>query len=54
MVVGVGLAVGAMFGRAYSLIFLGLILVGLVQLTSWFDIDLGTAARGASLRSKLG
>ena len=41
MVVGVGLAIGALFGRAYSLIFLGLILVGLVQLTSWFDIDLG-------------
>ncbi len=41
VVVGVGLAVGAMFGRAYTLILLGLILVFLVQVTSWVNIPLG-------------
>ena len=41
IVVGVGLAIGTVFGRAYSLLFIGLILVALVQVGSWFDLRLG-------------
>jgi phage shock protein PspC (stress-responsive transcriptional regulator) len=39
-VVGVGLLVGAFWGRSRVLIVLGLILVMLLQLTSWFDVPI--------------
>ena len=41
ILVGVGLAIGTMFGRAYSLVVIGLILIALVQVNSWFDLRLG-------------
>ena len=41
MVVGTGLAIGALFGRAYTLIVIGLALVAMIQVTSWFDVELG-------------
>ena len=40
LVIGGGLVVGALFGRAYSLVFLGLLLVAAIQITSWFDVPL--------------
>ncbi len=41
MIVGAGLLIGALFGRAYTLIIVGLVLVAGVQFTTWFDVRLG-------------
>jgi hypothetical protein len=41
VVTGLGLAVGAVFGRAYFLVLVGLCLVATVQVASWVDIELG-------------
>ena len=41
IMVGAGLAIGTVYGRAYSLVFIGLLLVAMLQVTSWFDLRLG-------------
>ncbi len=41
LLVGAGLLVAVLYGRAYSLIFVGLLLVVALQFTSWFDVELG-------------
>lgn len=40
IIVGTGLLVGAFFGRAYSLIVVGFVFVGALQMAIWFDVPL--------------